>query len=99
MELAPKVMEQRNAIGHAFNTANPRAITQHELLHDLAPVAGAKDPQIVSVPRDLIQRAGGQAMGGQKLYFGQYFDVPAITQIITKAQRMLASSPPISWSA
>jgi 2'-hydroxyisoflavone reductase len=93
VELALKVIEQRNAIGHAFNTANPRAITQHELLHELASVAGVKDPQIVSVPRDLIQRAGGQVMGAQKLYFGQYYDLPAITQIITKAQRMLGFKP------
>jgi hypothetical protein len=30
---------------------------------------------------------------GDKLYFGSYYDVPAITQIITKAQRMLAFKP------
>ena len=30
---------------------------------------------------------------GEKLYFGSYYDVPAITQIITKAQRMLAFKP------
>ncbi len=36
VELAMKVMELRNAVGHAFNTANPRAITQHELVLDLA---------------------------------------------------------------
>jgi nucleoside-diphosphate-sugar epimerase len=93
VELAVKVVEQRNAVGHAFNTANARAITQNELLHELATVAGIKEPQIVSVPRDLIHRAGGQAMGDQKLYFGQYYDLPAITQIITKAQRMLGFKP------
>ena len=32
-------------------------------------------------------------MGHQQLYFGEYFDLPAITQIITKAQRMLAFKP------
>ena len=93
VELAVKVVEQRNAVGHAFNTANARAITQNELLHELAAVAGVKEPQIVSVPRDLIHRAGGQVMGDQKLYFGQYYDLPAITQIITKAQRMLGFKP------
>jgi hypothetical protein len=46
----------------------------------------------VSIPRDLIHRAGGQAIG-EKLYFGYYFDMPAITQIVTKAQRMLAFKP------
>jgi nucleoside-diphosphate-sugar epimerase len=92
-ELAVKVLDQRNTIGHAFNTANARAITQHELLGELARTAGQKDPQLVSVPREVIQRVGGQVMGTQKLYFGQYFDLPAITQIITKAQRMLAFKP------
>jgi nucleoside-diphosphate-sugar epimerase len=92
VELAIKAVELRNAGGHAFNTANPRAITQHELLLDLARVAGTKDPHLVSIPRDLIHRAGGQVTG-DKLYFGYYFDVPAITQIVTKAQRMLAFKP------
>jgi nucleoside-diphosphate-sugar epimerase len=90
VELAVRAIELRNAGGHAFNTANPRAITQHELLLDLARVAGVKEPHLVSIPRDLIHRVGGQVMGQQKLYFGEYFDVPAITQIVTKAQRMLA---------
>jgi nucleoside-diphosphate-sugar epimerase len=92
VELAVKTIELRNAGGHAFNTANPRAITQHELLLDLARVAGVKEPHLVSIPRDLIHRAGGQAIG-EKLYFGYYFDVPAITQIVTKAQRMLGFKP------
>jgi nucleoside-diphosphate-sugar epimerase len=90
--LATKVLELRNAVGHAFNTANPRAITQHELVFELARVAGVKEPQLVSIPRELIHRAGGQ-ITGDKLYFGEYFDVPAITQIITKAQRMLGLKP------
>jgi nucleoside-diphosphate-sugar epimerase len=92
VELALRVVEQRNAIGHAFNTANPRAITQHELLLDLARVAGVKEPHIVSLPRELIHRAGGHAIG-ENLYFGDYYDVPAITEIVTKAQRMLAFKP------
>jgi nucleoside-diphosphate-sugar epimerase len=92
VELAIKAMDLRNAVGHAFNTANPRAITQHELVLDLARAGNAKDPQIVSIPRDLIHRAGGQIMG-ERLYFGSYYDVPAITQIVTKAQRMLGFKP------
>jgi nucleoside-diphosphate-sugar epimerase len=92
VELAIRTMELRSTIGHAFNTANPRAITQHELVMHLARVAGIKEPQLVSMPRELIQRAGGQVMG-EKLYFGSYYDLPAITQIITKAQRMLSFKP------
>lgn len=93
IELAIKSMEQRNTVGHAFNTANPRAVTQHELLDELARAAGVSDPRIVSIPREFVQRLGGQVMGTEKLYFGQYYDVPAITEIITKAQRMLAFKP------
>ena len=92
VELALKAVEQRNAVGHAFNAANPRALTQHEVVLDLARAAAVKEPQILSVPREFIQRSGGQAIG-EKLYFGYYFDVPAITQIVTKAQRMLAFKP------
>ena len=92
VELAIKAMDLRNAVGHAFNTANPRAITQHELVLDLARVAAVKEPQIVSIPREWIHRAGGQIMG-DKLYFGVYYDLPAITQIVTKAQRMLSFKP------
>ncbi|MGA8025995.1 MAG: NAD-dependent epimerase/dehydratase family protein [Bryobacteraceae bacterium] len=92
VQIATKVVEQRNAVGHAFNTANPRPLTQHELVLELARVAQIKEPRLVSIPRELIRRAGGQAMG-EKLYFGDYYDVPAITQIITKAQRMLGFKP------
>ena len=93
VELAMRTMELKNSIGHAFNAANPRPITQHELVLDLAQAANIKEPQIVSIPREIIYRAGGQATGGHKLYFGQYYDVPAITQIVTKAQRMLSFKP------
>lgn len=93
VDIAIKVIEQRNTVGHAFNVANARAVTQHELLLELSRAAGVKDSQLVVIPRELIHRAGGQIMGNSKLYFGQYFDIPAITEIITKAQRMLAFKP------
>lgn len=93
VQLAIKVMEQRNSVGHAFNTANPRALAQHEVLLELAKAAGVKEPRFVSVPRELIVRMGGQFSGSERLYFGDYFDLPAITEIITKAQRMLAFKP------
>jgi nucleoside-diphosphate-sugar epimerase len=51
VDLALRVLDLRNAVGHAFNTANTRAITQHELVLDLARTAGIKEPQIVSIPR------------------------------------------------
>lgn len=88
VDLAIKVMDLRNVTGHSFNTANPRVISQHQLLLDLARAAGTPKPQIISLPRDFVQRAGGQAIG-ERLYFGYYYDVPAITEVVTKAQRML----------
>jgi nucleoside-diphosphate-sugar epimerase len=93
VEVAAKAIEQRNAIGHAFNVANAKPITQHELVLELARAAGCQNPEIVAIPREFIQRAGGRAIGDKNLYFGDYFDVPAITEIITKAQRMLALKP------
>lgn len=92
VDLAMRVLELRNAVGNAFNAANPRPISQHEVVVELARAAGVRDPRIVSVPREAINRAGGQAIG-EKLYFGYYYDLPAITQIVTKAQRMLAFKP------
>jgi nucleoside-diphosphate-sugar epimerase len=92
VDLCLRVMDQRNVVGHSFNAANPRAITQHELVMDLARAAGIKAPLLTSIPRDFIVRMGGNAMSGN-LYFGTYYDIPAITQIITKAQRMLAFKP------
>ncbi len=92
VELAIRVLDLPNVVGHSFNTANPRVISQHQLIIDLARTAGVTKPQIISMPRDFIQRAGGQAIG-ERLYFGYYFDVPAITQVVTKAQRMLSFRP------
>jgi 2'-hydroxyisoflavone reductase len=93
VELAVRVLEQRNVVGHAFNTANARALPQHEVIMELARASGVRNPRFVSMPRELIHRAGGQVHGDRNLYFGDYFDVPAITEIITKAQRMLAFKP------
>ena len=92
VDLCLRVMSLRNVVGHSFNAANPRAITQHELVLDLARVASIK-PELVAIPRDFITRLGGKVMAGTNLYFGSHYDVPAITQIITKAQRMLAFKP------
>jgi nucleoside-diphosphate-sugar epimerase len=92
VRLAIKVFDSRNAIGHAFNAANARALTQHELVNELARAAGAKEPELVSIPRERILQLGGSPFG-PKLYFGYYYDLPAITEVITKAQRMLAFRP------
>jgi nucleoside-diphosphate-sugar epimerase len=83
-----RAMEEPNAVGHAFNIANSRAITQAEALQAFADAAGKK-PALVRVPRERIHHMGGSPLG-PNLYFGFYFDIPPITQIVTKAQRVLS---------
>lgn len=84
---AVKAMTTPTAVGHAFNIANNRPVTQTEAVEAFAAVC-RKKVQMVRIPREVIQRAGGNPMG-PKLYFGQYFDMPPITQVTVKAQRIL----------
>lgn len=86
-----RTMDESGAAGHAFNIANPRPVTQFELVNLFAEVAG-KVPNLVRIPRQKILQMGGHPMG-PKLYFGVYFDIPPITEVITKAQRMLKFKP------
>ena len=86
-----KVIEVPDVDGHAFNIANPRPLTQVETVEALARAAG-KEATYVRWPRERILRAGGHPMG-PKLYFGFYFDVPAITVVVNKAQRVLKFKP------
>ena len=44
------------------------------------------------IPREYILRAGGHPMG-PKLYFGDLLDLPPITQVTAKAQRVLKFKP------
>ena len=84
---AIKSLDIPAAVGHAFNIANARPITQSELVEAFAATA-RKKLQAVRIPRETIHRAGGHPMG-PKLYFGAYFDMPPITQVTVKAQRIL----------
>jgi nucleoside-diphosphate-sugar epimerase len=86
-----RVMEEPAAVGHAFNVANLRPVTQTEAVEALAAVA-AKKAQLVRVPRQRLLRAGGHPMG-PKLYFGFYYDLLPITQVVNKAQRILGFQP------
>jgi len=86
-----KVMDAEDVEGHAFNIANPRPLTQVEAVEAFA-VAAGKEPTFVRWPRERILRAGGHPMG-PKLYFGFYFDMPAITVVVNKAQRVLKFKP------
>jgi nucleoside-diphosphate-sugar epimerase len=88
---ALKVMDIPDIEGHAFNIANPRPLTQMEAVEGFARAAG-KEPTFVRLPRERILRSGGHPMG-PRLYFGIYFDLPAITVVVNKAQRVLKLKP------
>jgi nucleoside-diphosphate-sugar epimerase len=86
-----RAMEEPNAVGHAFNIANSRPLTQVEVVQSIGEAAGKK-PSLVRIPRERILASGGDPMKAP-LYFGVYFDLPAITQVISKAQRVLKFKP------
>ena len=82
-----RALVEPRAIGEAFNIADPKPLTQVEFVDRLAKIAGV-EPVLVRVPRDLIQQAGGNAMD-EPYYFGEYLDVPPITENIGKVTRVL----------
>jgi|SRR5215471_10290776 len=88
---ALKSMDEQAAVGHAFNIANARPLAQSEVVEAFAKVA-KKPVKFVRIPREYILRKGGHPMG-PKLYFGFYYDMPPITQVTAKAQRVLKFKP------
>ena len=82
-----RAMEEQRAVGEAFNIGDPKPLTQVEFVERLAKIAGV-EPVLVRVPRDVIQQAGGNAMD-EPYYFGEYLDVPPITENIGKVTRVL----------
>jgi hypothetical protein len=61
-----------------------------EFVEKLAKVANV-EPTLVRVPRDIIAQAGGNAMA-EPLYFGEYYDVPPITEYMGKVRRLLKTT-------
>ena len=86
-----RCVDEPGAAGHAFNIANPRPISQAEAVEAFAKAAH-KPVKFVRIPREYILRVGGHPMG-PRLYFGMYFDMPPITQVTAKAQRVLKFKP------
>jgi len=86
-----RAMEVPNAAGEAFNIGDSRAVTQAELVQALA-VASSKTANLMRIPRELIQHAGGNPMG-DPAYFGIYLDLPPITEKMGKATRILGVRP------
>jgi len=80
---AVRAATEDRAIGHAYNLANDPPITQLEFVRLLATIAGAQ-PELVFVPRETIQRLGGNVFAAP-LYFGVYLDIPPI---VARADRV-----------
>jgi 2'-hydroxyisoflavone reductase len=91
VQAALRAMEEPAAVGHAFNIANARPLGQAELVDAIAQ-ACRKPANVVRIPREYIMRRGGHPMG-PKMYFGYYLDMPPITQVTAKAQRVLKFKP------
>jgi 2'-hydroxyisoflavone reductase len=82
-----RAMTEPKAVGEAFNIGDPKPVTQAELVERLAKAASL-EATLVRVPRDIIVQAGGNAME-EPYYFGEYFDLPPITEYIGKVTRVL----------
>jgi nucleoside-diphosphate-sugar epimerase len=71
----------------AYNVAHDAPVTQVEAVKAFA-AAGGKQAKIVRVPREIIERNGGKPIG-EPLYFGEYLDLPPITEKIERVKREL----------
>jgi len=87
VEACFNALAKHTAPGRAFNVADDKPLTQIEVVTEFAKTLG-KQPNIVRVPRDLIARNGGNAFV-DPLYFGQYYDVPPITEAVGRVKRVL----------
>jgi len=80
-----------DAVGRAFNVAHVEPMTQRTFVEALARIAGI-EPTFVSVSRATIAAAGGQLVG-DRLYFGEYLDIPPHTEVVESAPRLLGVNP------
>lgn len=91
VKAALRAMEEPLAVGHAFNIANARPLSQAEVVEAMGQ-ACKKPVKFTRILRNHIARSGGHPMG-PNLYFGVYLDMPPITQVTAKAQRILKFKP------
>ena len=87
VEACLKALLKHTAPGRAFNVADDKPLTQVELVNEFAKAVG-KPATIVRVPREIIVRNGGNVFV-PPLYFGQYYDVPPITEAVGRVKRVL----------
>jgi nucleoside-diphosphate-sugar epimerase len=90
-EACIRALEVPGAVGEAFNVAHREPTSQRAFVEALARAAGV-EPILVSVPRSAIHAAGGELMG-EKLYFGEMLDLPAMTSVVEKLTRVLGLEP------
>ena len=84
-------IEESRAVGEAFNIGDAKPLTQVEVVEKFARVAGV-EPTLVRVPRDVIAANGGSVFE-PPYYFGEYFDLPPITENMGKTTRILKVKP------
>ena len=87
VEACFNALEKHTAPGRAFNVADEKPFTQVEVVNEFAKAMG-KQATVVRVPREIIARNGGNAFT-DPLYFGQYYDVPPITEAVGRVKRVL----------
>ena len=75
------------AVGQAYNLASYPPITQLEFVQLLARIAG-REAHLVHIPREQIERAGGQLFA-PPLYFGVFLDIPPITARVDRVRSEL----------
>jgi 2'-hydroxyisoflavone reductase len=90
-EACVRALEVSDAAGEAFNIAHVEPGTQRNFVEALARAAGV-EATLVPIPRARIHAAGGHPFMGH-LYFGEYLDIPPITEVVEKAPRVLAVAP------
>ena len=87
VEACFNALEKHTAPGRAFNVADEKPLTQVEVVNEFAKAIG-KQATVVRVPRELIVRNGGNTFV-PPLYFGQYYDLPPITEAVGRVKRVL----------
>jgi 2'-hydroxyisoflavone reductase len=75
------------AVGHAYNLASYPPIAQIDFIQLLARIA-QREPHVVHIPREQIERAGGQLFA-PPLYFGVFLDIPPITARVDRVRSEL----------
>ena len=80
-------LENPAAPGRAYNIGHETPLTHIQAVNAFAAACG-KPAEIVRVRREIIQQHGGHVFR-EPMYFGEYYDLPPITEKISRVQREL----------